>query len=193
MGTGRAGPWVDADFPGSGRVTALQAASTLQGDAAVALAGTANGRIYRSLDEGGSWKVSLSAPGSPVRQILSIDGHPPGGGGGIRDTGLFPPVLRRPHGRRWTSLTAGLADPGIHSLDVDGDELAAGLENGGVFRKKLDPVTAIRAGEGREQALQVSHARRQVRGRLHVRKKPIMSQNLQAGDKPSWLSFGNPA
>src|SRR4051794_6626400 len=60
--------WRDTNLPGGGTVTALD---SIPGGM---LSGTANGRIFRSVDDGGTWQLAMRGAGSPLLDFLQLNG-----------------------------------------------------------------------------------------------------------------------
>ncbi len=62
------------------------------------------------------------------------------------DDGVF---ARGRWGSAWTDLSAGLTDRNVHSLAVQRNTLAAGLDNGGVWTRGLEQVSGIQPADRR--------------------------------------------
>lgn len=67
----QATPFADRHLPGGGTITAL---ARLEGDSPALLAGTANGRVFRSADGAKSWQPTLQNAQSEVRAFMDLGG-----------------------------------------------------------------------------------------------------------------------
>jgi hypothetical protein len=94
-------------------------------------------------DPGGDWRP---VPLAGCRGNLSALAFRPGGGMILAgDSGVF---YRKNGETTWADYGEGLSDRAVRSLAVDGNDLAVGLANGGVWTRALEPGTAIRGKPG---------------------------------------------
>lgn len=135
--------WKNADLPGGARITAIATGSgdTLSSTSTTLLAGSANGRIFRSPDRGDTWTETLDGTGgAPLVNFLHLKGAVLAAAGlhvdmGIADCfSMICPDLAAAggifrstdEGRTWTRVTGV---PGITAMTVKGASLyAAGLK-----------------------------------------------------------------
>ncbi len=95
-------------------------------------AGTSEGQIYASLDQGRNWKVfDGGLPKERVRNLVIIDNKV----FAATDNGVF---FSSDNGQSWTPFTSGMTDTRITSLVKRGAVLYAGTEGGSIFRLEAD-------------------------------------------------------
>lgn len=94
-------------------------------------------------DPGGVWRP---VPLAGCRGNLSALAFRPGGDAILAgDSGVF---YRKNGETSWSDIGEGLSDRAVRSLAVEGNDLAVGLANGGVWTRTLEPGTAIRGKTG---------------------------------------------
>jgi len=121
----------------SGEITTVELRATM------AFAGTQNGEIWISFDEGRSWQLSRRGDGQPVTAISALPrdprvvfvglSRPPGGKGPLLLSSLDGGV-------NWNDLSDGLPEAEVRGLAPDPMGAAIYLAtNGGIFMRLLDP------------------------------------------------------
>ncbi len=110
---------VSPEFDGS-PVTAIEIPTAAPGQV---WAGTRNGGIFRSLDDGETWSGDLSGPEIPSRVITRIESHPRTASRlvvTIGGTGTVPRAIPRARRRRAISITSGTENIAHVFLSEDG-------------------------------------------------------------------------
>jgi ligand-binding sensor domain-containing protein len=117
--------WVQTSGPTGGVVECLAVSGSSL------FAGTHDGGVYRSTDNGANWTaVNSGLTDTPIHALAT-------NGAGVfagTDAGVF---RSSDNGASWSAVNSGLTSTDVHALAVRGTSLFAGTQGRGVWRRRL--------------------------------------------------------
>jgi photosystem II stability/assembly factor-like uncharacterized protein len=100
-------------------------------------AGDENGDIYRSTNNGASWKALRLQRTALSGSVFALMAY---GSNLFAGTGNDSVYLSTDNGITWTSVSSGLSGTAVYALAVSGNNIFAGTEGYGVFRRPLSEI-----------------------------------------------------